>query len=547
MADQSMRVRTKTALGIDIGAHRISVALVESNEQGIRTVAAASAERPADAAAPQELTPGQVLSRLLAQLGRRSQVRRARAAVALAADSMVTQLLEMPKHVPTNIGAFVTSELQQYVALSGKNVVSDFCGVGSGGHKRLLAVAADVDEIREIVDGCSAAGIAVDVVEPTMLAYTRAFLEQRRQTRPDDDGVPNATGRVGEPDVMIAMLGPRTLALHLFLRGTLEFIRVRDLPSDANTPQLLSVWLAEELKAVERYYEAQATGSGRNWQTCIVLGDSEHSADEIRTLLAAEAEGISVTVVDACTPLPDAAATEAQRVSTAAVGAALALLGPAGSDLKTNLLPKSVVEARSLSRHLVATALAGVIVFLGIFAATQLLARTTSAIDQRIEQTKLLEEFYAAPALIAEEKFLEQEISRLRLRVDPLRQVMAGRHDADWPGILAAVRQAMPAKVSITQLLYGDGKTLSLKGFTPSCPAAQMFVRNLEGRSPFESISLALVQRQQDAAGRLEYRIDCLLKAKVRGEGVPPSNRGQARPERSERDARDTEKGGKSS
>ena len=176
-----MRLRTKTALGIDIGERRLSVALVESNAQGIRVVAAANAELPAGAVGPEEFTRGKALSRLLAQLGRRSQLRGARVAVALSPDSMVIQLLDLPKHVPTNIGEFVRSELQQYVALSGKNVVSDFCGVGSGVHKRLLAVAADVDEIRELVDECSTARIAVDAVEPSMLAYTRAFLEQRRQ------------------------------------------------------------------------------------------------------------------------------------------------------------------------------------------------------------------------------------------------------------------------------------------------------------------------------------------------------------------------------
>lgn len=546
-----MRLRTKTALGIDIGERRISVALVESNEQGVRAVAAASADLPAGDGGPQELTHGKVLSRLLAQLGRRSRIRRAPAAVALSADSMVTQLLEMPKHVPTNIGEFVRSELQQYVALSGKNVVSDFCGVGSGVQKRLLAVAADVDEIQEMVDACSEAGIAVDVVEPSMLAYTRALQKQPRPVRHDGDGSLNATGGVWEgvpnagfcvggpqSDVMIVLLGPRTLTVHLFLRGTLDFIRVRDLPSDANTPQSLCTWLAEELRAVQRYYEAQATGTGRNWQTCIVLGGGAHRADEIQALLTAEAEISSLTVVEACESLPGFASAKDERVSTAAVGAALTLLGMADSDLKINLLPKSVAEARSLSRHLVATALVGVTVFLGIFATTQLLARTTGAMDRRIEQTKLAEEFYTAPALIAEERFLEQEISRLRLRLDPLRQAMAGRHDADWPGILDAVRQALPTDVSVTQLLCGDGKTLSLKGLAPSCPAAQTFVRNLESRSPFGSCSLALVQRQQDAGGRLEYRIDCLLKAKARGEDVPPSERGQ--------DARDTAKGGKS-
>ena len=89
------------------------------------------------------------------------------------------QLLDMPKHVPANIGEFVQGELQQYVALSGKNVISDFCGVGVGAPKRVLVVAADGDEIQEQVQGCGAAGIAVEVVEPATLAYARAFLSRR--------------------------------------------------------------------------------------------------------------------------------------------------------------------------------------------------------------------------------------------------------------------------------------------------------------------------------------------------------------------------------
>ena len=481
-----MRLRTKTALGIDIGERRISVALVESNAQGVRVVAAASADLPAGAAGPQEFTPGKVLSRLLAQLGRRSQIRRARAAVALSADSMVTQLLDLPKHVPTNIGEFVRSELQQYVALSGKNVVSDFCGVGSGVHKRLLAVAADVDEIREMVDACSAAGIAVDVVEPSMLAYTRAFLEQRRQAR--------RRWRCAD-----RLLGPRTLTIHLFLRGTLDFIRVRDLPSDANTPQTLCTWLAEELRAVERYYEAQATGAGRNWQTCIVLGDG--AAPGGRDPDVARGRGRR-NLVDGRRCLRASAWLCFDKDGTGVHGGRGSRSGTAG---RGGLRPEDQSAAQErgggevafpasggngagrrhrVSRHLRRHAASGA---------------NDRAMDRRIEQTRLAEELYAAPALIAEEKFLEQEIARLRLRVDPLRQALAGRHAADWPGILDAVRQAMPADVSIAQLLYGDGKTLSLKGFTPSCPAAQMFVRNLESRSPFASVSLA---PRAETAGR---------------------------------------------
>ncbi len=72
-----MRSRTKTALGIDLGAGRVSVALVERDAQGFRTIAAASGAWPAREAGQQEVAPGKVLARLLSQLGRHAQVRRA--------------------------------------------------------------------------------------------------------------------------------------------------------------------------------------------------------------------------------------------------------------------------------------------------------------------------------------------------------------------------------------------------------------------------------------------------------------------------------------
>jgi Tfp pilus assembly protein PilN len=203
-------------------------------------------------------------------------------------------------------------------------------------------------------------------------------------------------------------------------------------------------------------------------------------------------------------------------VSTAAVGAALGSLGTTGDGLRINLLPKTVQEAQLLSRHVLATALAGVVVFLGLFVTAQLLARTTGALDRKIEQTRLAEELYTAPALIAEERFLDREILRCRQHLEPLRKALAARQETDWPGILEAVRHAAPAELCVTQLLCGDGRTLWVKGLTASCPAAEMFVRNLEGQGPFASVALAFVHRPPDTTGRLEYRIDCLLKGAPR-------------------------------
>ncbi len=497
-----MRERTKTALGIEFGAHHISVAVVEKSPQGLRTLAAASEDVPV--AGPGS-SPDKTLSRLVSQVGRRARLGGIRAAVAVSAEPLVVRLLDLPDHVPANIGAWVRNELQQYVVLSGKTLVSDFCGVGAGMQKRLLVAAGDADRLHEMVKVCRAAGIVVDAVEPALLAYVRAFRERQNEAR-----------HAGQ--VLIAMLGARTLTIGLLRRGTLDFVRTRDLPADARRPREWCTWLADELRAVWRYDETQVGPAGRAGQVHMVIHDGTHRADELAPLLAAEVGTTTLTVADAREPVTRSGpVTDNPPISTAsrvAEGAALALLGVEGDDSKVNLLPPAETEARARSRHLLVTANVCVVLFLAIFLVAQLLTQSTRAMDRRIEQSRISGELYAAPALIAEERFLDQEIAGLRQRLDPWRKATDGRGHADWPGIFDAVRQAAPVGVSVTQV-QGDGsRTLSVKGLACSCPAAERFVRNLETQPPFAFVSLSFVQRRQDSSGGLEYRIECRLKRK---------------------------------
>jgi hypothetical protein len=113
-----------------------------------------------------------------------------------------------------------------------KTVVSDFCGVGSGAQKRLLAVAADGDEIQGVTEACSRTATGIDTVEPSALAYARAFLAREKGFlaggRPASVVHPPSVNR----DVLIAVLGPHTLTTTVFRRGTLDLVRVRELPAD---------------------------------------------------------------------------------------------------------------------------------------------------------------------------------------------------------------------------------------------------------------------------------------------------------------------------
>ncbi len=492
-----MKSRTKTALGIDLGERRISVAVVERNERGFRTIAAATAELPADASRrPSECA--KALARMLRRLGRRG----CRAAVAVSAYPMVVQLLDLPKHMPANLRDFVGQELRQYVALSGRDMLSDYCGVGvSSPQKRLLAVAADGACVRETVTACGRAGAVVEFTEPVVLAYARALLRCERQ---------DAYGR----DLMMAVLGRHSLVVCLFTRGALDFVRARDIPCDAGSADSLCKWLVEQLRAVIQYCDTQRPRSTRDRQVRLVVHEASYAPQEIQRRLAVEAGMDSVSVVGPCDCLPGQAVvgenTSSQTPSAAAFGVATRLL-EAETDLCVNLMPAEVTQARRSRRRVLIAANVAALVFLGMLLMIQYLARATGTMHQKLDQTRLFQQLYAMPALVAQEKFLDREISRIEEELQRL-AVVRSRYAVDWPCVLDTAQRAAPADVSVTHLMCSDGRSLSVKGLAPSSEATQQFVRRLEGEGAFVAVSLARLERQQDPGGSLEYQIDCVLK-----------------------------------
>lgn len=494
-----MKARAKTVLGIDLSEQHVSVALLESDERGLRIVAAATHEVPAGGQEAPARARAKVLFHTLRQLGRRARRRGIRAVLACTPHPMILQLVEVPEQVPSNLGEFVDQELKQCVALSGKEVRSDFCGTGvrSDRRRRLLMVAADVAQIRAQVRTCRRAGLAVETVEPVLLACARTFLRGEGQAR-------------YRRDILIAVLGPEHLALCLFSKGMLDFVRIREIPGDANALEPLCQWLAQELRAVRQYEEMKNSEENRESVMKLVVHDSGHPPQEVERLLAAQMGRERLTVVGTC-HIPGVPAACEKPASMAAVGAALGLLETRPDEPGINLLPEEVTRARRFSRHLLVTANAAALVFLALLLLIQFVARATAAAREKIEQTRVSNQLAVTPALVAQERLLEQEISRVQEQRQRL-QVVHPRQDVDWPGVLKAVRAVAPAGVCITDLSCSDSRSLALRGMALSGAAAREFVRGLEGGRVFESVVLVRLERQQDSAGLMQYQIDCLLK-----------------------------------
>jgi Tfp pilus assembly protein PilN len=489
-----------------VGPHQVSVALVERVEQTYRVVAAASSELSDSASQPGSMEQTRILSRTVRKLGRRARSAHVKAAVSLSANPLVIQILDMPKHMPANIREFVENELKQYVALSGTRTLSDFCGIGPAveGRRRMLTVAAGMAQILTVVNSCTRAGVTIEAVEPSLLAYARAFHA-------------SCTGPKYGRNVLIAILGGGSLTVSLFCNGTLDFVRVRDVPSDMREQDSLFKWLAEELRTVTRYHNTSAGADPDALHARLILQNPQRSADGLELALRAKTGIDSLVVTHSHEPFPDSDAgqgdTSAQAPSRMAVGAALKMLNADSDDMKINLLPGEVKHARSFARHALLTAIAAALTFLGVLVTMVLLGRTADTVHSQVEQTKIDERLYTTRALIAQDKFLDQEISRVQHELGPLQKLLHAESEVDWSAVLNAVRRAAPAGVCITELVSGNNESLSLKGLALSCDVAQSFAHGLDGGKPFVSASMAkITTRQQGAKSVVEYQIDCSMK-----------------------------------
>jgi Tfp pilus assembly protein PilN len=488
-------------LGIDLGDRRISAVLVEKTEQGVRVVAAGTGELPlGDAKRPS--SSAKALSRLLRTLGRRAAARGVRTAVAVSTGSVIMRLLDLPKQMPANVSEFVDNELKQYVALSGRSMSSDFCGVGTGcgASRRLLAVAADAAEMEQVLGACRPAGVAVESVEPAALAYARACLAGEKDLR--------------YGHALIATLSRCNLVVCLLCNGTLDFVRIREVPLGMETPEALCAWVAEELNAVLRYCRTDAAGESPAWHARLAIHDAAYPKDRIASALVLEPGVKTFTIAD----WRESSEAAGSSPSPVAVGAAMKLLDVEGDELRIDLTPPNVTRARSSSRRGLILANAAAVLFLGIFLVVQLLAKTTDAMNQRIQDVRVAEQLSTMPALVTQDRYVDAEILRMKRKLTGLEAVRT-RRDVDWPTVLSAVAQETPIAVCITHLACDDSESLSLKGLAVSAGDAKAFVQSLDGKAPFASVRLSHMQRRQAGADVVEYEIICTLKPMKESDG----------------------------
>lgn len=496
-------MRNQVALGIDISDKQISMAKLMRVKNGVKVLKADSAPVPEGAIKDGCIKEPELLAEAIKELKSRNKIRSKRAALSFSAGSIIADILEAPKGAPSNIGRFVQNELKSYVVLSSRKIAFDFCGIksGHGLGDRLLAVAADSEELALLTRACRRAHLDVEAVEPPILGYIRALFAERIEGRFDSD-------------VLIAILHGSILTLCVFRKQALDFVRIEDIGGNEAEPDELCRWLAGEVNAVIQFYDIEVADNAGKWEITVVA-DGVQLPDNAANSLSDNIAGANLEVrtsENACQDtIVDYNGCKGQP-SALAIGLAMGLLGVRQTGLKVNLVPPESAEIKAVKKQILLTTAAIVVavplLMLAVGAGFGRLADKTKNSVVHSLQTEMSQDMQT---LFKEKQLLERQIELLSKRPGELKDILGSRPALKWAKILENIRSHTPEAVRITAMNSTGNAEMILEGSALSYEAIRLFVKTLSESDYISTASLTETTREEGTGGLVLYTINCSL------------------------------------
>jgi len=503
-----MKLENKTALGIDISNGRINLALLRKNSNGVELVKTASAPIPEGAIKNGNVEDPAILARGIRELKshNRIRIRLRQAAVSLVTRPMLMQIMEMPKKEPTGVRQFVYNEVKHCVALSGKKIALDFCGIGSAarpGNERVFVVAADNQKVAQIVKACSLAHVNIEVIEPSLISYIRAFYAKKISGRFDRY-------------VLLAVLQSDALTLCVFRKQSVDFVRTRDITEDKAEPSELCQWVASEINTIIQFYDLELPESPKKWEITIVVDNAVQLHKDAEEFLKdkIKCEDLQVkTSEDAYQDMPikQGGSTTRKGTSVAAISLALELLAPNQDNLKINLLHPETVEVKSFKKHALITGNIISAVLLVMVLAIGGLTFKIEKVNANIARKKQQQSLQNIGELLEEKQLLDRRIKQLSDGHSQLDEILKTRSDGNWLGLLNDLKSRAPRTVCITNLFSKGNSRMLLEGLALSYESVHLFVNMLDKSEHVDSASLIEAEDNEES-GLVRYSISCSLK-----------------------------------
>jgi type IV pilus assembly protein PilM len=501
-----MRLVEKTVAGIDITQERISIVLLKNGPKGPILIKSVVAPVPAGAIQDGNIADAALLSKAIREMKVRNRIWTNRAAVSLFARPAVTQMIDMPKQMPPNLTQFVRGEMKHCAALPSGDIVLDYCALGSNkrsADKRILAVAAEMKKVTELVHVLGRAGFSAELVEPAMLSYLRAI------------GTKKIMGKSG-CNVLVAILRESSLILCVLRNGVIDFVRTKEAARNATAAGDMCGWLADELTEIQKFYSVEFVDNPGKWEVT-VFADTEQLPQDAEERLKSKIQAGSLqirTKNDAYLDTPvnvPAAGQNSEQPSPVAVGLAMNLLMAQRDDIRLNLIPPQIVQIKEAQRD----ALIAVNVVVALLLLMVLAVDGPAYMAERISRVAAAKETLVAgqntEAMLERNRQLDTRLQALSSRLGSIAQISASHNDVNWAQLFENIRKATPKEVRINGLYCGDSTRMQIEGLAMSNEAINSFVSALEKSPDIASVALLETSKQDTQKGFVTYIISCKL------------------------------------
>ena len=503
-----MRFAEQTVAGIDISQKSISIVLLKNGKNGPKLVKSAVAPMPAGAVKDGGIVNAALLQKTLQEMKFHNRIWTNRAAVSLFAKPVVTQIIEIPKQMPSNLTQFIHGEMKHCAAMPSGDIVLDYCPVGSNkrsADKKVLAAAAETKKVTELIQILSRAGFSAELVEPAILSYLRAISDKK------------ITGRSG-CNVLVAIFRDNILTLCVLKNGVIDFIRTKEVRQESTAGDLCG-WLADELAEIQKFYSIEVMDNTGKWEIA-VFADITQLPQDAEAILKSRVQTGSLLVRTSKDAYLDTLVSgqeiddKNEQPSPVAVGLAMNLLVEQRDDVRLNLMPHQITQIREAKKDVLiaATVVAAMLLLMVLVVAVP--AYMIKKVSGNIAGKTARVSVRNASKMLDKNKHLDARLQALSNRLDSIAKISASNKDVNWVQLFTNIRNATPASVRIVSLSCTDGQRVQIEGLALSNDAVDLFISSLKKSPNISMVRLLESSKREGQKGFISYQISCKLGVK---------------------------------
>jgi Tfp pilus assembly protein PilN len=496
----------RSSLGIALTEHTVEAALLRPGKNGLALVRSGRIELPKGVIEGGRILQPRTLGAIIRRLLRREGIPAGEAVVGFPDRAVLTQILEIPQNLPSNLHQYIRSEIRHSPLLSGRQPVYDFLRLGGNQEvHRVLVGAADRERLEELLQALHAAGLRAGAVETDAAAVLRALQK----------GVlAKSAGRC----LLTASITGGALTVCVFIREQLDFIRRISLSDDARDRQQQ---VLGELGTIRQFYEIEREILfDADWQCVLISDDAAFEAPCWKTPLE-QILGTEVTCAGGgqlIEVLGVGAESKCRPVGACAVGLAMRPFEPGRYMGEMDFLPENIRQWYGLKRRLTASVATCAAVLAGMF----LLMLLSQLRIERLASAKASARPAAldsAATAMEQKRRMEHELHLYSGEVKRLEKIIEAAPNLKWSVLLSELRGQTPEGLWLFSIQADPDGRMVLRGQALSHAAVYRFADRLEQSPWIEDAHVGEIRGGGDASAPLEYQVNCRIDHVQRGAG----------------------------